>query len=105
MRCTGLSNQSTFLLTKQQAGKYISAAELELDMFCPLPFGGLVWHLITQVIYIDLAAYITVFGPRRDKRRQFITFLVYDMVYPSISSNLVILATLSPWYDYVRTHT
>ena len=31
--------------------------------------------------------------------------LVNDLVYPSITSNLVTLATLSPWSDSVYTHT
>ena len=31
--------------------------------------------------------------------------MVYALVYPSIYSKLVTLATLSPWSDYVRTHT
>ena len=47
-----------------------------------------------------LDVYITVFDPRRDKRRCFIPFLVYALVYPSIASNLVALAALSPWPDY-----
>ena len=43
-----------------------------------------------------LAVSISVFDPSRGKRRYFIPFLVYDVVYPSIDSNLVTLATLSP---------
>ena len=65
----------------------------------------LVWHLSTQMKNGDLDAYITVFGPRRGKRRRFIPFLVYALVYPIISSNLVTLDTLSPWSYYVCTHT
>ena len=61
-----------------------------------MPFGELVWHLSTQVKNIDIAAYITVFDSRRDKRRLFIPFQVYALVYPSIASNLVTLDTLSP---------
>ena len=53
----------------------------------------------------DLAAYINVFDPSRGKRRQFIPFLVYDLVYLSIAINLVTLATLVPWSDSVCTHT
>ena len=63
------------------------------------------WHLITQVNDSDISADINAFDPRRDKRRHFIPFLVYALVYPSIASNLVTLATLSPWSDYVCTHT
>ena len=44
------------------------------------------------------------FEMRRDKRRWFIHCLVYNMVYPSISSNLVTLTTLTPQYDSVCTH-
>ena len=62
-------------------------------------------HLSTQVNDGILAAYITVFESRRGKRRRFIPFLVYDLIYPSIASNLVTLATLSPWSDSVYTHT
>ena len=54
------------------------------------------WHLSTQVNNGLLAAYMNVFDPRRGNRRCFIPFLLYDMVYPSIASNLVTLATLSP---------
>ena len=75
-RCTGLSNQCNFVLANQQAGKYISATELELNRFRPLPLGELVWHLSTQVKNIDIATYITVFDYIRDKRRLFITFQV-----------------------------
>ena len=45
----------------------------------------------------DIYAYITVFDPSRDKRGRFNPFLVYALVYLSIESNLVTLATLSPW--------
>ena len=63
------------------------------------------WHLSTKVNNSDLSAYINVFDPIRGKRRHFITFLVYALVYLSIASNLVNLATLSPWSDSVCTHT
>ena len=63
------------------------------------------WHLSTQVKDSDLAAYINVFDPSRDKRGRFILFLVYALVYLSISSNLPTLATVSPSYDSVYTHT
>ena len=55
-RCPGLSNRCKFLLANQQAGKYISATELELNMFRPLPLGELVWHLRTKVNDNDLDA-------------------------------------------------
>ena len=103
--CLGVSNHCMFGLANQQAGRFAPATQLELIRFWPFPFGELMWHLITQVNNGDLADQITVFYPRRGKCRRFITFLVYAMVYPSISSNLVTLATLSPWYDSVCTHT
>ena len=53
----------------------------------------------------DLADNITNFEMRRDKRRRFIPFLVYALVYPSIANNLMTLATLSHWSDSVCTHT
>ena len=68
-RCPGLSNWCTFLLENQQAGKYISATELELNRFRTFPLGEPLLHLSTQVSDSDLAAYITFFDPRRDKRR------------------------------------
>ena len=104
-RCTGLSNRCTFGLANQLAGIYTPTTELEFIRFCPLPLGDLVFHLITQMNNGIIAAYITVFDLRRGNRRRFIPFLVYDMVYPSIASNLVILATLSPWSNSVCTHT
>ena len=88
-RCYGLGNWYKFGLDNQQSGRYITATKLDLILFRPLPFGGLLWRLRTQVNYSDLASYITVFDPRRDKRRCFITFLVYDLVYPGIAGNLV----------------
>ena len=104
-RRPGLSNRCTFGLSNQLAGRYIPATELDLIRLRPFPLGDLVWYLITQLNNGDLAAYITVFDPRRGKRRRFIPFLVYALVYPSIASNLVTLATLSPWSDYLCTHT
>ena len=91
-----------FELANQQTGRYAPATELEIIRFQPLPFRELVWHLSTQVNGSDLTAYITVFNPRRGKCRQLITFLVYDIVYPIIASNLMTLANLSPWYDSVQ---
>ena len=55
-RCTRLGNHCTFVLTNQQAGKYITATELKLIRFRPLPLGELMWHLITQVDDSDIAA-------------------------------------------------
>ena len=56
-RFPGLGNRCTFVLAKQQAEKYISATELELIRFWPLPLGEFVWHLCTQVNDSDLVAY------------------------------------------------
>ena len=100
-RCPRLSNMCKSGLANRLAGKYISATEVELIRFWPLPLGGLVWHLRTQVNNSDLATYINVFDLRRDKFRRFTTFLVYALVYPSIASNLVTLATLRPWSESV----
>ena len=61
-------------------------------------------RLSTQVNDSDLAAYITVFDPRRDKRRRFIPCLFYALVYPSIDSNILTLATRSPLCDSVEEH-
>ena len=63
------------------------------------------WHLSTQVNNGLLAVYITVFDLRRGNLRFFIPFLIYDLVYPSIASNLVTFATLSQNSDSVYTHT
>ena len=103
--CPVVSKRCTFELAKQQAGNHPPSTELELIRFWTLPFGELAWHLITQVNYGYLASQITVFDPSRDNCRRFIPFLVYALVYPSISINLVTLATLSHWYDSVRTYT
>ena len=63
------------------------------------------WHLSTQLNNGLLDDYIAFFDPGRGRRRFFITCLVYAMVYPSIASNLVNLATLSPRSDSIYTHT
>ena len=60
-RFHGLSKWCKIGSANQQAGKYISATELELNRFRPLPLGDLVWHLSTQVNNSDIAAYVTVF--------------------------------------------
>ena len=103
--CPGLSNRCKFWLANKQAGKYIFTTELDLNRFWPLPFGEIVWHLRTQVNDSDISAYITVFETRRDKSRCFIPSLFYNLVYPSIASNPITLATLSPWYESVCTPT
>ena len=53
-KCPGLSNRCTFWLANQQAGRYISATELDLDRFRPFPFGDILCHLSTQVNDSDL---------------------------------------------------
>ena len=103
--CPVISNPCTLVLANQQAGIYAPDTELELIRFRPFIFGELVCHLITQVNDGILTAYITVFDSRRGKFRRFIPFLVYNLVYPRIDSNLVNLATLSTWSDSVCTHT
>ena len=103
--CTNLSNRCKLGLANQWAGIYTPPTELELIRFRPFPFWDLVWHLRIQVNSSDLAAYITVFDPSRGNHRCFIPFLVCALVYPSIASKLVNLATLSPWYDSIRTDT
>ena len=62
------------------------------------------WNQSTPINDGILAVEITVFDLRRGKRRCFIDFLVYDLVYLIIAANLVTLATLSPWSDSVFTH-
>ena len=104
-RCPGLRNRCTFGLANLLAGSFAPATELELNRFRTLPFRELVWHLITQVNNGLLAAYITVFDLRRDKRRCFIPCLFFALVYLSIASNIVTLATLSPWSNSVCTYT
>ena len=54
--CPGLSNRCKFGLYNNQDGSYAPATELELIMFCPLPFGDILWHLITQVNGSNIAA-------------------------------------------------
>ena len=56
VRRTGLSNRCMFGFDNQQAGKYISATEVELVRFCLLPLGDLVWHLRTQLNDSDISA-------------------------------------------------
>ena len=102
--CPRLSNQCKFGLANQQARRYAPATELELIRFWRSPFKDLVWHLSTQLNYSNLDAYITVFDPRRGKFRHFIPFLVYDLFYPSIGSNIVNLAFLTSWSDSVSMH-
>ena len=63
------------------------------------------WHLSTQVNNGILAVYITIFEPWGGKRRCFISFMVYALVYPSIASKLLNLDTLSPKSDSVYTLT
>ena len=102
--CPSLSNQFTFGLANQLAGRFVPATELEITRSRTSPFGDLVWHLMTQVNNGLLAAYITDFDPKRDKRRCFIPCLVYALAYLSIASNLVTLATISPRSECVCTH-
>ena len=102
--CPSISNRCTLILVNQKARIYASATELDIIRFEPLAFRELMWHISTKVNDGLLAAYITVFVLRKGKRRWFITFLVYALVYMSIDVNLVTLATLSPWYDSVWTH-
>ena len=104
-RCSDLRHPCTFGLANRLSGRFSSATELELNLFRPFPFGELVQHLSTQVNNGLLSASITVFYLRRNNRMCFIPFLVYAMVYPIISSNLVTLATLSPGSDSVYMHT
>ena len=103
--CPDISNRCMLVLANQQAGGYSPSTELELISFWPLPFRELVWHISTQVNDGILAAYITLFYPRKGKRRRFIPFLIYDLLYPVIASNFMTLATLSSWSEYVCTHT
>ena len=104
-RFPSLNNLCTFGLDSRLDARYIPATELYIIMFRLFPLGELVWHIIKQVNYSDLDAYITVFDPSRGKRRFFIPFLVYALVYPIIASNLVTLDTLSPWYESFCTYT
>ena len=94
-----------FVLSNRLAGRYTPATELDLIRFQTLPLGGLMWNPSTQVNNGILAAYITDFELMGGKRRRFITFLIYSLVYPGIDSNLVTLANLSPWSESVCTRT
>ena len=104
-RCPCLRNRSTFGLVNQLVRRYTPATKLELIRFWSLPLGEIVWHHSTQVNNSYLAAHINVSDLRRSKRRHFIHFMVYALVYPGISSNLVTLATISPRYESMFTHT
>ena len=104
-RFPGLNNWCTFGFSNRLDGSFAPTTELEINRFLPSPLRDLVWHLRTHVNNSILDAYITVFYPRRDKNRCLIPCLVYTLVYPSISSNLVTLATLRPWYESVFMHT
>ena len=55
-RCPGFSNQCTFGLANQQAGRYIPATELDLIRFRPLTLGYIVCPFSTKVNNGDLAA-------------------------------------------------
>ena len=55
-RCARLSNWCTFWLANQQAGKYISATELEPNRFRYFPLGEIMCYLSTQLDDSDLAA-------------------------------------------------
>ena len=101
----GIIKRCTLGLYNQQAGSYAPVDELELIIFRAFPFGELVWNLSIQVNNSLISVYITIFYLRRVKHRCFIPFLFYNLVYPSIASNLVTLSNLIPWYDYVCTHT
>ena len=103
--CPRLIKGCKFGLEKQQAGRYFPDTKLDLIRFWPLPFRELMWHLIAQVNNGDIATYNTVFDPRRGKRRHFIPFLFYALLYSSIDSNLVTLANISLLYESVCRHT
>ena len=100
-----LNNRCTFGLANQQAGSYAPATGLELIRFRPLPFGEIMWHLITQVNNGILVSYITIFDVSRGNCMRFIPLLVYALVYQNIASNLMSLDTLYLWSTSVRTHT
>ena len=103
--CPGLSNRCTFGLANQQYESYNPATELEIIRFRPLPSRDLVWHLSTKLNNGIIAAWISVSDLKRGKHKRFIPFLIYALLYPSISSNLVNLATLIPWFDSVCMYT
>ena len=102
---TGLRKRCVFGLATKISGRFSTSTELEINRFRALPFGDVVWKLIPKVNSGLLAAYITVFDSRREKRRWFIPYLVFTLVYTIISSNLVTLATLSHRSGSVCTHT
>ena len=103
--CPSLSKLFTYVLANQLCGSYNLTTELDIIRFWNFPFGGLVWHFSTKANDGILYVYVTVFEPRRVKRRQLINFLVYALVYPSIDSNLVNLAILSNWSESFCMHT
>ena len=92
-RCPRLSSLCTPGLASQLDGSFASDNELYINRFWPSPFGEFVWNVSTQMNNGILAAWITVFDLRRDKRRCLIPCLVYALLYQSISSNLMTLAT------------
>ena len=51
-----LSNRCKFWLANQQAVKYISATESEINKCLPFPLGDIVWHISTKVNDIHIAA-------------------------------------------------
>ena len=88
-------------IEKPTGWELCTTTELDLNSFRPSPFRELVCHLSTQANNGLLDIYIAVFEQRRDKRRCFIPYLVYSLVYTSIASKHVTLATLSPRSDSV----
>ena len=44
-----ISNRCTFGLANFFSGSFAHANELEINIFRPSPFGGIVWHLSTEV--------------------------------------------------------
>ena len=51
------------VFSNQQYGRYAPDTELELIRFHTLLFGYLLCHISTEVNYVLLSAYITVFDP------------------------------------------
>ena len=70
----GLINCCKFALANSLAGIFISRYWVSLIGFGLCPFRELVWHLSTQVNIGYLAVYITIFDPKRGKRKCFIPF-------------------------------
>ena len=64
-----LRNRCTFALANGLAGRNISRYWVSLIDFGLRPSRELVWHLSTKANNGLLAVYITVFDPRRGKRR------------------------------------